>query len=474
MIDINLNFLRFLTYVRYSSLYDNEILVPLYKELPLIQLKEEMGYFAKKLKSNQIPKDLNLYIHIPYCADDCSFCHCSHLKLKSLKELQQYERFLISQFSEFAVIFSNIKINSIYFGGGTPSLLSKDSIIRIFDNIYKLFKLKDKIQINFEAHPSSLTLDKLKILKEYGVNRISLGVQSLDERVIRETGRKQTQKIVNKCIDDIRRVGFPYLNLDILAGLPGQSKKSLISDLNEIIKLKPEIIHLTPFGSIFSTRYYQNNRINIYELMRKRDDMIQNSIKLLKNAGYKRYGFENFQLSTGGESSNEYSYFFNAGSILGLGAFAKSNLACQVVFETCFRENQSPPYYFNGCSITEKYSMANFVISNLLKGLDRQHFYSIFAKDVYDVFNKEFDYLIEKSLVSSDNNVYKYDCEKTVKGLFDYFTYTKILYGNQIISHLRNAYGKRYDSSEDYGAKRYLINFLQDYFVLGIYYDVGC
>lgn len=468
-----LNFLRFLTVTNSVGLYDNEILALLVKEIKAAQIKGAINNFVRKFKHSTCPNEINLYVHIPHCVDKCNYCFCTHCPLLSKKEFLEHNTLLLKQIREFSSLFSGIEINSLCFGGGTPSLLDERSIQEIFESLFKHFSFERKIQINFEAHPSSLSLGKLKVLKDCGVNRLSLGVQSLDEEVINKTGRIQTNKMVYECIGNIRKLGFPYLNIDLITGLATQSIRSFIEGLKKIIQLKPEIIHLNPFSAFFSFSHYQIQRMDMEKFIKRRNTMILEAKKILEDSGYKRYGFEAYQLKKGGESYQEFSYFERAGSVLGLGARAKTNLAGEIVFENLPGKDGFLSFRFVGYPITKRYTMANFVIWHLLKGLKNEFFWQVFNEDVFKVFKEELFFLENAGLIKKTSDEFRYIGDKSMRRLFDYFSYTKIFYGEEILRPLRKAYASKYKPSEDYNSSKYFIRLFQDHLATVLHYDIG-
>lgn len=470
----DLNFLRFLTATHYASTYDHGILTSLLKEIMLPQVKTVFSEYARDFDTGNSCNELNLYIHIPYCIEECSFCHCPHCRLSRIDELIEYEHFLTNQMREFSSFFKSITMNSVYLGGGSPSLLSKEGIQRIFESLFKYFRFNDKIQINFEAHPSSLSADKLKVLKTYGINRVSLGVQSLDKKVLAKIGRLQTEKTVFTCIDNVRKIGFPYLNIDLIAGLSSQTVGSFLNDLRKIIHLKPEIIHLTPFSSVFETLCYKKEKIDISEMTRRRHIMILEGKKILESAGYKIFGFEAYQLKKGGESYIEFSHNVHGGSILGLGIFAKTNLTGRIILESLSKNGRQLSCFHKGSIITKRYSMANFVILNLLKGLRDTSFQKVFNESLLRVFGEELGYLKNKKLITAYNGFYRYSGQRTVRGFFDYFSYSKIFFGEELLGNLRKKLKNKFIPSENYSSDKYLMTFFQDHLILGLYYNVGC
>lgn len=465
------NFLYFLTSHRRLNPYDNEIVMPLFRPIG----EEELD---KRIKAAVYGHDdtrpINLYIHIPFCAQNCTYCHCSHCKLTGQEELLKYERLLKDQMQHFSPFFSRVKMSSIYFGGGTPTLLSDNGIQRIFETLHKRFKFKKDVQVNFEAHPASLTENKLRVLKECGVNRLSLGVQSLDPKVLKKIARTQSKKMVLERIKDVRKVGFRWLNVDLVAGLPQQSEESLTRDLDEIIQQRPEVIHLTPFSNLSATLFGKMGRYDVREFIARRHVLINTAKEMLENAGYRKDGFGPYQSgSDDGESYIEFSYINRAASVLGLGIYAKSDLSGKLAFTTRPQNRLFSKPVFSGYALNERFSMANYAIINVLKGLDHAMFGGLFGKDFCSLFEEETQVLKEEGLVTGNRKTTNFSAEWNIKNLYRYFSLAKLFYGDKILKELKNAYAGEFKKREDYSHEKYLMNLLQDLWFVCLYYGVG-
>jgi oxygen-independent coproporphyrinogen-3 oxidase len=470
-IQYDINLLRFLTANTPMSIEDF-IIRPLFKNMAFDNIKIYIKKYIKSGYPYYNPRKLNIYIHIPYCNRICTYCHCRRIQLSSHKELLEYVDFIISQIRTFGSLFKKSEMNSLCFGGGTPSLLDAKSIERVFNELFGKFNFKHN-KINFEANPSSLTLDKLKLLKKYNAHRISLGIQTFDDEVLKEINRYQPRHNVYQCIENIKKLKFPYLNVDLIPGLPHQTIESFLKDIKILIKFKVDLIHINPFSDILSSAYYQRRNLNIYELIKTRHTMISEAKKILKGNGYKRWGFEAYQLTKGGEDYQESSYTEYPGSVLGLGIFAKSNLAGQLVFENLPKNKKFTSCIFSGYPIDERYTMAHYVILHLLKGLRQTSFYNIFKKELTNIFKEELSFLKDIKFISENDGVYRYAGPWSVEGLFDYFSYTKIFFGKDIISDLKTKYRGRYIPSRDYSFKNNSVKIFQDLWIMNMYYDIG-
>ncbi len=180
-----------------------------------------------------------LYIHIPFCKTKCLFCSFTiavgrdHFIDAYLNALEKEARF-----------YQGEAIRTVYVGGGTPSYLSDDQIQHLFTIMKKHFDLASVEEITFETNPESVDFHKAKLLKQLGVNRLSLGVQSWDDRYLRFLGRKHTSELARKAFQEVRNAGHDNINIDIMFSFPKQSKEDIRQDIIKTVQLQPEHISL--------------------------------------------------------------------------------------------------------------------------------------------------------------------------------------------------------------------------------------
>lgn len=262
---------------------------------------------------------VGIYIHIPFCKNKCYYCDFTAYPglsswigpyFKNLeKEIELYQKNM------------DLKVDSIYIGGGTPSHIDIKYIKRIVGLLEK-FDLGDLKEFSLEANPNSLSLKKLKEYRRFGINRISLGVQSFDKKVLKKIGRDHNKEIVLKDIDNIRKAGFDNLSLDMIENLPGGDFESIKNDLEIIKKIDPKHISyyslILEKGSHFFS-LYKKGRLDLMDNDLERDIFIY--IKnFLENMGLKRYEISNFS-KKGYESYHNKKYWSERGYLgLGLGS----------------------------------------------------------------------------------------------------------------------------------------------------------
>ncbi len=466
--EYDLNFLRFLTLHIPNGLEDSMI-SGLLKPVILSQIE---GSIKKYIKNRHSSHDkFGLYIYIPYCERICTYCHCLRIKLSNRKELSDYVDFISKQIYEFSPMFNEVRPQFLQILGGTASLLSSNNITRIFDEVFQKFNFEDNCEVNFEGKPSSLSLNKLKTLKNCGVKRLSIGIQSLDPKVLKEINRNQSEHEVFQCIENIKRLGFPCLDVDLVAGLPHQTVESFLNDIKIVVSIKPEIIHINPYSDIFESVYYKSKSIHVKEFIKRRHTMILEAKKILRDNGYERAGFAAYRLNQ--KTSLKTSGPACLRSVLGLGAFGRSNLAGQLVFENISQGENLTSCHFSGFKINKRYTMAQYIILHLLKGLRKIDFCTIFQEDFDQLFKKEIYLLKELRLIKEHEGTYRYSMPWTVEGMLEYFSLTKIFFGEEFILLLKNNLKRDYNPSRDYRSRKHLVNIFQDLWIMRTYYDLG-
>ena len=190
---------------------------------------------------NNIP--LSLYVHIPWCVKKCPYCDFnSHEKNDSFDE-EKYVKALLTDLDEEYTNCQNRTLNSIFFGGGTPSIFSAESIAKIIDHSQRLFKFTD-IEVTLEANPGTFEQEKFNDFKNAGINRLSIGVQSFNDNHLKTLGRIHHRQQALTAIETAKKAGFENINLDLMFGLPQQSIQQAINDIKIACEFKvPHISH---------------------------------------------------------------------------------------------------------------------------------------------------------------------------------------------------------------------------------------
>ncbi|MDA8158214.1 MAG: radical SAM family heme chaperone HemW [Deltaproteobacteria bacterium] len=282
-------------------------------------------------------KELSIYIHAPFCKSKCNYCSFYSIPLSKLKpvngwaELEQYPEFLIKEINLEAEKYSlgGSRVNSIYFGGGTPSIMPAGFFSGLINHIRENFEIAEGAEITAEINPESGNLEKLSALKTLGINRLSIGAQSFDVGVLKTAGRIHNKNDIYNAADNAKKAGFKNISLDLIIGLPGQTKDIFYNDAKSILGLEPAHISAYMLSVEKGTKFYEiRKKGEINGTAFTPEEYIAEYYEilcgLLAENGYKRYEISNFA-KNGYESRHNLNYW-KRGGYLGLGPSASSFL----------------------------------------------------------------------------------------------------------------------------------------------------
>ena len=267
-------------------------------------------------------KRLGIYIHIPFCASKCGYCDfyslsgCDHL-------MPEYHEALIAHLEESAHAIRNYEVDSIYFGGGTPSFYGADRIVEILDVLKLNGNVRLDSEVTVECNPDSISLTALKFLRQEGVNRLSIGVQSADNDLLKIIGRRHNFQQAQKAVQDARKAGFANISLDLIYGLPSQTKSDWAHTLAKIVELHPE--HISCYGLKLepgTPMFTEYSGSPILPSDDEQADMYSYAAEMLERYGYKHYEVSNF-CAKGFESRHNLKYW-NLDDYMGFGPGAHS------------------------------------------------------------------------------------------------------------------------------------------------------
>ncbi len=263
-------------------------------------------------------KKAGIYIHIPFCIKKCAYCDFYSVAYDE-HTANNYVDALINELS----LFERREIDTIYFGGGTPSLLASEQVSRILSAINDRMAVCDGAELTLEANPATANRQKLSELRSVGINRLSVGIQSTDEQALKALGRLHTKNDAFSFIDDARSVGFDNISADIMLALPKDSREKTIKTVKEISSLPLRHISAYLLKIMENTPFYQSTpegipcddeQAALYELC----------CETLEEKGFKQYEISNFA-KAGYESRHNLKYW-NCEDYIGLGAAAHSCL----------------------------------------------------------------------------------------------------------------------------------------------------
>lgn len=320
----------------------------------------------------------SLYVHIPYCQSKCPYCDFNSYGVTAWPE-EDYTRSLIAEMAHRAASapWAGQRIKTIFFGGGTPSLFTPDSIGSVIDTADRLLGLERSAEITLEANPGTVNEQKLLGFKAAGVNRISFGAQSFDSEILNFLGRIHGADETRQAVKLAQRAGFERLNLDLIFAVPGQQLENVRRDLAEAAAIGPD--HISAYNLTFeegTAFFVEMKRGRIRPLPTDEQAAMYEVVRTeLPRRGYPMYEISNYA-PPGHEARHNLSYW-HAESYLGLGAGAHS---CALDESFCHGRrwwNQRPPAAYMtqlthngvaeaGSELIEKYTLEQeFVFLNL-------------------------------------------------------------------------------------------------------------
>jgi len=264
---------------------------------------------------------LGLYIHWPFCQQKCFYCNfLSYTNKEHL--IADYTDALKQEIKKVAQVRSWPKVNSVYFGGGNPLVVPTESLIAVLNEVKNGFALTSKAEITVEANPETVTELRLKQLRKAGFNRLSIGAQSFDNYYLKLLGRLHSARQVKQAVKAGFAAGFTNINLDLIYGLPQQSKEQWQQQLKQAVALKVQHI------SAYALTVEAKTPLAAFNLKLNEEETVKaylSSLKFLPAVGYKQYELSNFALP-GYRCQHNLNYWLG-GDYLGFGAGAVSCLA---------------------------------------------------------------------------------------------------------------------------------------------------
>lgn len=238
-------------------------------------------------------RNIGLYIHIPFCVKKCNYCDFFSVNCNDTM-MDEYVEHLVSNLKRWFVKLTDRKVDTIYFGGGTPSALGTERILRILDIIHKRFNISDGCEISIEVNPNSTDKLDFSSLKNYGVNRVSMGLQSADDNELRLLGRMHTTADAVNTINDFYKSGIANFSLDVMLGIPLQTFDSLDNTLDFCIDSGATHISTYMLKIEENTPFYYNKEQLVFADDDLQADLYEFTVKKLKNVGFRHYEISNF------------------------------------------------------------------------------------------------------------------------------------------------------------------------------------
>ena len=268
---------------------------------------------------------LGIYIHVPFCRSKCQYCDFYSVTEKDDRLMESFLDAICDHIRETGPQAPGHRVDTIYFGGGTPSFFGADGMAAILSAIRRSFDVAMDAEITFEANPDSVSPRLLRKLKSEGFNRVSLGIQCDDDDILAKIGRPHNYEQAVSAVQKIRKAGFKNLSLDLIYGLPGQTLESWQRTLRNVLELKPE--HISCYGlkveegtPLYACQEFMNLPDDDAQA-----DMYLATVEILRAKGYRQYEISNF-CKRNHESKHNVKYW-TGGEYLGFGPDASSDFA---------------------------------------------------------------------------------------------------------------------------------------------------
>jgi oxygen-independent coproporphyrinogen-3 oxidase len=292
MIDVNLDLIK--KYDKPGPRYTSYPTAPQFNEK--CNREAYKNEFLNNKDSSVTPPDVSLYFHIPYCDTQCYFCGCNMLLTRDSKRIENYLTYLIKEMDLTAPLFSEKqRVKQLHWGGGTPSYLSPEQILKLTGAIKSRFNIAEDLEASCEIDPRGLTTEHLEALREGGFSRISMGIQDFNIKTQKAVNRVQSEELTRRVTGKVRELGFSGLNVDLMYGLPYQSAESFSDTLDKIIDISADRIAVFNFAHLpqlkkhmrmidAATLPHPDEKLKIFKL----------TIEKLTSSGYVFIGMDHF------------------------------------------------------------------------------------------------------------------------------------------------------------------------------------
>ena len=337
---------------------------------------------------------------MPFCVCKCRYCDFLSFACPNDSILNEYTRALIQEIRLRSEPYHFKQVDTVYIGGGTPSLLSPSDIGNLMTAVDEYFNLSTDPEITIEANPGSLTEEKLDAYLNNGINRLSIGVQSFDNNILNILGRAHNKNDAIDAVRTAKKAGFDNINLDLMFGIPAQTMKSWKDSVQACIFTKPEHVSLYSLEVAEGTPMYKMiYEDKILELLPEQTDreMYHEALRMLNDAGYRQYEISNCALP-GHESRHNLKYW-SYDEYLGLGPGASSfiggdrlrNYSKMSEYLKAVKEYRPPVDEEQSFTYSKREEMGIFTFTALRTnaGLNFRRFKEVFGTDFYRVYPRE-------------------------------------------------------------------------------------
>lgn len=349
---------------------------------------------------NPVDKELSIYVHIPFCVQKCLYCDFLSAPADDRVRARYVER-LIQEIKEESPSYVNYKIKTIFLGGGTPSLLEPMQTAGIMSALRENCRLEPDCEITMEANPGTCSLERAAAWKDAGINRVSIGLQSLNNAELKALGRIHSAEDFYDTYEILVKTGFNNINVDLMSAIPGQNMESLRDTVYRVTALKPAPAHISAYSLIIEegTPFYEETPALPDEETEREMYKITND--MLSRAGYHRYEISNYARE-GGECRHNKVYW-QRGNYAGFGLGAAS-LVENVRFangKDLKSYLESGPVKENRQELSKEEQMEEFMFLGLrmMKGVSGEEFQRLFGETIEQIYPGIIEKHIQNGLI---------------------------------------------------------------------------
>ncbi len=347
-----------------------------------------MSILSSNVNNRKTKKSLGIYIHIPFCIQKCLYCDFCSFPDKGRDTMELYTDELCRRIEKFSLRCADFRVDTLYLGGGTPTLLPLSCFQRLMDTLRRCYELSEDCEISCECNPATADRDALSCLRKLGINRLSIGLQSASDDELRLLGRAHSFSEFQQLLAHARAVGFDNISVDLMYGIPSQTLESFRQTLSALAELSPEHISAyglkieedTPFARIRNSLSLpdEDTELEMYRLC----------TDFLRQHGYEKYEISNFARE-GKESKHNLRYWLRK-DYVGFGVAAHSCFE-----EVRFGNSRDLEAFLKGQDITEERTLLTprdifnetvMLSLRLTRGIDCAQFEERFGASIEELF----------------------------------------------------------------------------------------
>ena len=365
-------------------------------------------------------KEMELYIHVPFCIKKCAYCDFLSAPAGE-EERQRYVETMIKEIQGYRKKYQEYCVTTIFVGGGTPSVLSGEQIKEVFNALRASFVIDAQAEITIEVNPGTVTEEKVEAWMQAGVNRISIGLQSVNDEELQMLGRMHTYKDFLNTYHLLRDKGFNNLNIDLISAIPGQTLESWKKTLSTVAELEPEHISAysliveegTPFYTIYGEGGADGNLESVVQPLPDEETerfIYEETETILQKYGYDRYEISNY--AKPGYACRHNEGYWRRVNYLGVGLGASSlienqrfrNFSTYDAYMDAIQNQKLFHEEVKSLSVTDEMEEFMFLGLRMMSGISREEFQKKFGKKIETVYEKQIQQLKKDGLIEFVEN----------------------------------------------------------------------